>query len=173
MTQDAQNPIFVELTADLKDKFLEMVKDHRSAGEDRYDLGLEDFDALLEHLEMYRTGKNLPAGHVRSNSFFLLVGDKLVGSGNLRHELNEGLAGFGGHIGYNVRPSERRKGYGSLILHLTLEKARELGLKRVFLTCDKDNIASAKIIEKHGGRLENQIFYEPTGKVISQYWIEL
>ena len=173
MTVNAQNPVLVELSADLKEKFLELAEDFRSAGEDRYELGPKDFEAFLESLEMYRTGKNLPAGHVRSNTFFLLDGDKLIGSGSLRHELSETLAVFGGHIGYAVRPSERRQGYGSLILRLTLEKARALGLVRVFLTCDTDNIASSKIIEKHGGRLENQIFYEPAGKQISQYWIEL
>jgi len=173
MAANAQNPFLIELNAGLKGKFLEMAADYRSAAEDRYALGLADFDAYLEHLEIYRTGKNLPPGHVRSTAYFLLGGDKLLGSGNLRHELNEGLSVFGGHIGYDVRPSERRKGYGSLILQLTLEKARTLGLGRVFLTCDTDNLASAKIIEKHGGKLENQMFYEPTGKIISQYWIEL
>ena len=173
MSQKAQNPVLVELNAGLKEKFLEMAEDFRSAGEDRYTSGLEDFDAFLESLETYRKGENLPAGHVPSNNFFLLDEDKLIGSGSLRHELSESLAVFGGHIGYAVRPSERGKGYGSLILRLTLEKARALGLERVFLTCDTDNIASSKIIEKHGGKLENQMFYEPAGKVISQYWIEL
>lgn len=173
MIEDPQKPVLVELAAEWKDKFLAMAKAYRAAGENRYRLGLEDFDAYLEHLEMYRTGKKLPDGHVRSNNFFLLAGDKLIGSGHLRHALNAGLAVMGGHIGYDVCPSERQKGYGSLILALTLEKARELGLERVFLTCDTDNSASAKIIEKNGGKLENRLFYEPTGKLISQYWIEL
>lgn len=170
---DPQNPVLVELTAELKDKFLAMAEDYMAAGEDRYQLGLDDFAGFLKHLEMYATGESLSAESVRSNMFFLLAEDKLIGSGNLRHQLNAGLAVMGGHIGYNVRPSERQKGYGSLILKLTLEKARDIGLKRVFLTCDTDNIASAKIIEKHGGRLENRIIYEKTGKLISQYWIEL
>lgn len=168
-----QNAELIELNAEMKAEFLAMAQDYQSAGEDRYQLGLDDFTGFLERLEMYRTGKNLPAGHVRSSTFFLLADDKLIGRGDLRHKLNEGLAVLGGHIGYDVRPSERRKGYGSLILHLTLEKARAIGLERVFLTCDADNVASAKIIEKHGGKLDNQIIYEPTGKLISQYWIEL
>ena len=173
MTADEQNPQLLELTADLKNEFLEMAEDYKRAGEDRFQSGIDDFDAFLEHLEIYRTGKNLPDGHVRSNTYFLFVADRLVASSSLRHELNDGLAVYGGHIGYAVRPSERRKGYGSLILRLTLEKARALGLEKVFLTCDADNAASRKIIEKNGGRLENQIFYEPVGKLISQYWIEL
>lgn len=173
MTEDSPKPILVELSAELKDEFLEMAEDHRAHGEDRYDHALDDFDAYLAKLEMYRTGLGLPPGHVGSSAYFLLAGGKLVGSGNLRHELNENLSVRGGHIGYAVRPSERRKGYGSLILALTIEKARARRLERVFLTCDADNTASAKIIEKHGGRLVDQLIYEPTGKLISQYWIEL
>jgi len=168
-----QNAEFLELNAGLKDEFLELANDYKRAGENRFESGIEDFEAYLKSLEMYRTGKDLPEGHVGSNVFFLLIEDKMVGSGSLRHELSKTLAVYGGHIGYAVRPSERRKGYGSLILHLTLEKAREFGFKRVFITCDTDNIASSKIIKKNGGRLENQLFYEPVGKLISQYWIEL
>lgn len=168
-----ENCKLVELSAELKDKFLEMAREYRSVGEDRYSFGLENFEKLLDELEMYRTGENLPEGHVSSNTFFLLDGEKLIGSGGLRHALSASLAVYGGHIGYNVRPSERRKGYGSLIMDLTLEKARAIGLERVFITCDTDNIASSKIIENHGGRLENRMFYEPVEKLISQYWIEL
>lgn len=173
MSQDERNPVLIELTAEYKDRFFEMAQEYKAAGEERYRFGFENFEALLEQMEMYRAGENLPDGHVRSNTFFLLDGEKLIGSGSLRHQLSETLAVYGGHIGYDVRPSERRKGYGSLILRLMLEKARAIGLERVFVTCDADNVASAKIIEKHGGRLENQMFYEPTGKMISQYWIEL
>lgn len=168
-----QDVEFVELNTGLKDEFLEMAKDYLSAGEERFQSGIDDFDEFLNSLEMHRTGKNMPVNYVCYNTFFLSVGGKIVGSGSLRHELNETLAVYGGHIGYAVRPSERRKGYGSLILHLILEKAREIGLRRVFITCDTDNIASSKIIEKNGGRLKNKLFYEPIGKFISQYWIEL
>src|SRR5215470_1931488 len=124
MAENRQNPILVELNAELKDKFLAMAEDYKAAGEDRFQLGLDDFDGFLKHLEIYVTGNGLPDDHVRSTMFFLLDGDKLLGSGSLRHELNEELAVMGGHIGYNVRPSERQKGYGSLILELMLEKAR-------------------------------------------------
>ena len=71
-----------------------------------------------------------------------------------------------------MRPSERRKGYGTLILELTLEKAKDLGLDKVLLTCDTDNVASAKIIEKNGGKLAGQAISNKNGKQISRYWIE-
>jgi len=173
MNGNDYEPVLVELNAELKDEFLAMAKDYEAAGEAVYQFEQDDFDVFLERLEMSRTGKNLPEGGVRANTFFLLVAGKFAGMGFLRHALNEKLAVYGGHIGYDVSPSERQKGYGSLILRLTLEKAREIGLERVFLTCDAEHLASSKIIEKNGGRLENQMFYEPTEKLISQYWIEL
>lgn len=173
MSGNLQHPVLIELNHEFKDKFLAMAEDFQSAGDDRYQPATEDFDGYLERLKMYRTGENLPSHLVRANAFFLLADDKLIGRGDFRHRLNETLAVMGGHIGYDVRPSERRKGYGSLILELTLEKARALGLDKVFLTCDADNIASAKIIEKHGGKIQDQMIYEETGKLISQYWIEL
>ena len=173
MNEHQQTPILIELNAEFKEKFLEMAEDFHAVGENRHQIKAEDFAGFLDQLETYRTGLNLPKDYVSYSAFYLFDGEKLLGSGSLRHELNENLAVYGGHIGYTVRPSERRKDYGSRILQLTLEKARNFGFKKVFLTCDTDNIASSKIIEKHGGKLENQMFYEPIGKLISQYWIEL
>jgi predicted acetyltransferase len=124
-------------------------------------------------LKIFETGENLPADRVPSNTYFLMRGEKIIGRSDVRHKLNPALEIKGGHIGYDIRPGERRKGFGTLILRLTLEKAREIGLERVLITCDTDNIASAKIIEKNGGKLAKQLIYEKTGTLISQYWIEL
>ncbi len=79
----------------------------------------------------------------------------------------------GGHIGYRIRPSERRKGYGTLILALTLAEARKLGLPRVLLTCDQDNIASARVIQANGGALASEGYSPQTQTLVSRYWIEL
>jgi len=91
----------------------------------------------------------------------------------LRHQLTPALEHEGGHIGYDIRPSARRRGFGTLILALTLERARILGLARALLTCDTDNTASARIIERNGGALAARVVSNRTGKLISQYWIEL
>ena len=77
----------------------------------------------------------------------------------------------GGHIGYDIRPSERRKGYGTVLLALTLKKAQELGLHEVLVTCDSDNVDSVRIIEKNGGELIGRAVSEHTGKEVNRYRI--
>lgn len=97
----------------------------------------------------------------------------LLGVSKLRHALTPMLEDIGGHIGYNIRPSERGKGYGSLILALTLEHARALGLSRVLLTCDTDNIRSARVIVRNGGVLTSEGYSSLRGGRVSRYWIAL
>jgi predicted acetyltransferase len=96
----------------------------------------------------------------------------VLGTARLRHRLNESLRNAGGHIGYDIRPSERRKGYGNAILAMVLPRARELGLRRVLLTCAADNVASARIIERNGGVLESRGRL-PDGRELLRYWIDL
>ena len=165
--------ILVEPSAELKSEFLKMVAEYQAEGDDRYNHLAEDFEAYLERLKTFETGENLPADRVPSNTYFLMCGEKIIGRGDVRRRLNPELEIRGGHIGYDIRPSERRKGFGTLILKLLLEKARNIGLERVLITCDTDNIGSVKIIENNGGKLAKQLIYKETGTLISQYWIEL
>lgn len=95
----------------------------------------------------------------------------LVGAVNIRHYLNDELLKTGGHIGDGIRPGERRKGYATAMIALALEECRKLGIKRVLMTCDKNNIGSAKSIINNGGVLENEI--EEDGHVEQRYWIQL
>ena len=97
---------------------------------------------------------------------------RLIGIIDIRHKLNEFLLSFGGNIGYSVRKSERQKGYATEILSLALEKCKELGLSRVLITCDKDNIGSKKTIMKNGGVFENEVNYEDN-IIIQRYWIDI
>ncbi len=129
-----------------------------------------DFDYYLEHLET-KEEKN---GLVPDSTFFCLDTDRniFVGAVNIRHYLNEELLFTGGHIGDGVRPSERRKGYATAMIGLALEECRKLGIRRVLMTCDKDNVGSAKSIMKNGGVLENEVINED-GVIEQRYWIEL
>ncbi len=97
--------------------------------------------------------------------------NKMIGAVNIRHYLNDSLLRNGGHIGDGIRPSERGKGYGTAMIALALKECKNLGIDRVLMVCDKNNIASAKTIIKNGGILENEIFDE--GVIIQRYWIEL
>ncbi len=129
-----------------------------------------DFDHYLENLELKTATEN----RVPDSVFFLLdtERDRLLGAVNIRHYLNDALLKEGGHIGDGIRPSERRKGYATEMVRLALEECRKLGIQRVLMTCDKDNIGSARSIIKNGGVLENE-FINGEGQVEQRYWIEL
>ena len=98
--------------------------------------------------------------------------DRLLGAVNIRHYLSDALLKEGGHIGDGIRPSERRRGYGTEIVRLALIECRKLGITKVLMTCDKDNVASAKTIIKNGGVLENE-FVNSEGNIEQRYWIAL
>ena len=129
-----------------------------------------DFDSYLAHLEL----KEPKDGKVPTSVFFLLdeERDRLLGAVDIRHYLNEFLLREGGHIGDGIRPSERRKGYGTEILRLALTECGKLGIDRVLVTCYKDNVGSAKAIQKNGGVLENEIVCAD-GAIMQRYWITL
>ena len=129
-----------------------------------------DFDYYLQHLEVKEGNEK---GLVPDTTLFCLDRERniLVGAVNLRHYLNEGLLKTGGHIGDGIRPGERRKGYATAMIALALDECRKLGLNRVLMCCDKDNIGSAKSIVNNGGVLENEV--EEDGETVQRYWIEL
>ncbi|MBL7134214.1 MAG: GNAT family N-acetyltransferase [Phycisphaerae bacterium] len=168
----------VELTeprADLRKQFLEMADEWRSSGDDRYKDALADFDAYVAKLRAEKKTKDLPADHVPQTTFWLVGEDnRVIGVSRLRHSLTSVLKERGGHIGYEIRPSERRKGYGTEILRLSLAKARQMGLSRAMVTCDDDNVASVRIIERNGGKKAGTtVSKEPPRPPHSQYWIDL
>ncbi len=116
-----------------------------------------------------RYGINLPKGIVPSTTFWGVVDNKVVGNLNLRHYLNKHLREVGGHIGYGVKPSERRKGYATEILRLGLKQAWKLGIKKVLVTCDESNVGSKKVIEANGGIFINKTKKDGVTKL--RFWI--
>jgi len=127
-----------------------------------------DFDYYLEHLEI----KEEVDGKVPDSTFFCLDVDRdiFVGAVNIRHYCTEEMLINAGHIGDGIRPSERRKGYATAIIRLALKEAKALGLDRILMCCDKENIASAKSIINNGGVLENEVVVD--GVIHQRYWIE-
>lgn len=128
-----------------------------------------NFDYYLENLEI-STAKD---GLVPDSTFFCLDIDRdiIVGAVNIRHYLNDYLLNYGGHIGDGIRPSERKKGYGTKMVRLALEECKKLGIKKVLIVCDKNNIGSKKTIINNGGVLENEI--DNNGKISLRYWIDI
>lgn len=129
-----------------------------------------DFDFYLKNLEQNEQKE----GYVPDSTFFLYdeSRDRLIGAVNIRHYLNESLLKSGGHIGDGIRPSERRKGYATLMIKLALEECKKLGINKVLMTCDKDNIGSAKSIINNGGVLEDE-FINDEGILEQRYWIQI
>lgn len=167
----------IKLTAKYKEQLGEMIdewkKDQEINHTNRSPRSIfkndyHDFDYYLENLEF----KEASDGKVPDSVFFLLDEDRdrLLGAVNIRHYLNASLLQAGGHIGDGIRPSERRKGYGTEIIRLALLECKKLGIDKVLIICDKDNIGSAKAIQKNGGVLENE-FINEDDVVEQRYWI--
>lgn len=164
----------VKLERKYRDHLEEMLSEWYDSGEKIIPysirrLDYRDFDHYLENLEI----KDALQGLVPDSTFFCLDEERnlFVGAVNIRHFLNEGLLLNGGHIGDGVRPSERKKGIATQMIALALDECRKLGIHRVLMVCDKDNIGSAKSIQKNGGVLENEIVVD--GVTEQRYWIEL
>jgi predicted acetyltransferase len=138
-----------------------------------YDEGMP-FVRYLERLQQQARGENLPPDHVPSTFLFAFDMSRIVGRVAIRHRLNDFLLRVGGHIGYVVVPEFRRRGYATAMLRQSLEIAhRSLGMARVLVTCDDDNIGSIRTIEKNGGVLENVVTRPGLATPKRRYWIDL
>jgi predicted acetyltransferase len=97
-----------------------------------------------------------PEGYVPSTTLWFVEGPEYLGRLAIRHRLTAQLLEFGGHIGYDVRPAARRRGYATAMLRAALPMARDLGISSALVTCDVTNVASRKVIEASGGAFEDQ-----------------
>ena len=99
--------------------------------------------------------------------------NKIIGMINFRHYLNEYLRNFGGHIGYGIRPTERRKGYAKIQLYLVLLEAQKMGIDKVMVDCVDTNEASEKTIKALGGVFEREVYEENRRVTLHNYWINV
>lgn len=132
-----------------------------------------DFARFVRELLSEADAAKCAPGRVPCSTFWLVDGEDFIGRVSLRHTLNDWLLQFGGHIGYGIRPSQRRQGYGTEGLRRVLPHAKALGLTRVLVTCDADNVGSRKIIEANGGVFENEIPQGGKAAPKRRYWIAL
>lgn len=130
------------------------------------------FKGYVKMINGWKDGLYLPKGFVRDTYMVAVINNKIVGRVSLRHKLTDALFKVNGNIGYGVVPSERRKSYAKEMLAQSLKVAKGIGLDKVLLTCDKDNIASQKTIEANGGVLDKS---EDSGfdENKYRYWIEI
>ena len=135
----------------------------------------EDPRDWIDYLNRHKDPLTVPEGRVPSTQYMFVREEdrKIVGMIDVRHRLNDYLERYGGHIGYSVAPSERRKGYAALMLKTVLPKCRELGIEKVLITCISGNEGSKRTILKNGGIYESAVYEPDEGVNLERYWIDL
>lgn len=132
------------------------------------------FAEFVDMLHAASKAEDIPSNYVAHSTFWLVDSSgEIVAISNLRHELNDFLLTYGGHIGYGVRPSARRRGYATEVLKQTLLRAKARGIARVRVTCSKNNLASVKTILRNAGKFDDEVFMPEHREVICRYWIDL
>jgi predicted acetyltransferase len=132
---------------------------------------IDDVAQYLMKIRQYQHVAGVENFIAPANVFWLVDGRDFIGHVSVRHTLNAALRRKGGHIGYAIRPSKQWRGYGTCLLGLVLPHAKALGIEQALLTCDKGNIASRKIIEKHGGIMIDATEFNEDGVI--RFWIPL
>lgn len=165
----------IKPTVDLKPAYLSFHEEWKATGEEMipWVIGKDpsDFQGMVQSLLDAEKGIGLQPGWVPDSTYWLINEEfRILGVVNIRHALTEHLMNCGGHIGYGIRPSERKKGYATELLRLSLEKTKELGIQCALVVCDAVNIGSEKTIRNNGGMADAD-FVEDNGNVIKRYWI--
>ncbi|HGA0511263.1 GNAT family N-acetyltransferase [Bacillus pacificus] len=171
------NVSLITPTTDLQDEYLDFYNEWKDSGETMIPWVItkdpSNFPAMVQELLDAHNGINLPESWVPDSTYWLVTDhNRIVGAVNIRHSLTEHLFNAGGHIGYGIRPSERRKGYATKLLALSLEKAKQLNITKALVVCDEVNTASEKTI-LHNGGVRDDDFIEEDGNVVRRFWIEL
>lgn len=150
---------------DIYDMLQELPADENGFINSVYGKSYEEYKEWLIRHEKMSKGIELEDWMVPQNTYWFYVGEKPVGMASIRHHLTDALLQAGGHCGYSIRPNERGKGYGTLLLGL--EEAKRLNINRLLLTIQNQNIASIKVTLKNGGIIEE-------GNEVRKYiWINL
>ena len=129
----------------------------------------------INYVNLHRNSLTVPEGRVPSTQYMLVREEdrKIVGMLDVRHFLNDFLGKYGGHIGYSIAPSERRKGYAALMLKMALPECKKLGMEKVLITCISGNEGSKRTILRNGGVYESTVYEPDEGVFLERYWIDL
>lgn len=165
----------VRPSLDVVASYLDFIDEMRALGETiwptRVPAAGDSVDAFVHGLLVKETAPVPPA--VAESVYWGVVDDRVVGFIALRHQLNERLAQFGGHVGYEVRPSSRRQGVATATLRLLLRTPQARALGRILVTCAPTNAASRITIERNGGQLAAIVFVDEVQRETCHYWIGL
>lgn len=181
--KDDEDIKLIKPIIEYKEQAKEMLEEARKYDADNPDIWAgyssmqkyEQYEEWLEKLENDLDFENIKPGRVPASTYFLLrkTDNKILGIINIRYELNEYLENYGGHIGYSIRPTERRKGYGRKQLLLALDKCLEIPINKVLINCRETNKGSARVIESCGGIYEDTRCSEEEKDNFKRYWIKL
>lgn len=158
------------------DEFVKYGSDINGSGSlDKIYDGYTFEEALDRCLKMEDEEYAKSVGRCQSRTFLLIRenDNKIVGTINVRWNLNEAMLRFGGHIGYGIRPTERRKGYNKINLYLGMLEAKKVGLEKVMLDCDVNNLGSDKTLKALGGKLERTEVDPSDGIFTNVYWFNV
>ncbi len=135
----------------------------------------ENPQGWILYSDSYKNPLTVPKGRVPSTQYMLIRDEdqKIVGMIQIRHYFNDYLEQYGGHIGYSVAPSERRKGYATQMLKMALPECKKLGLNKVLITCISGNEGSKRTILNNGGIYESTVYESKKGVYLERYWIVL
>lgn len=165
-------------TVALRSSFLDSLEEwegglkHGAGIKEHYDLENEaDFQAWVEGLRAEESTPFRP-DWVPCSYFWMVEDDQFAGTIALRHELNDFLLNYGGHVGYSVRPSFRRRGLAKAAVGEIKTIAKDMGIDRLLIMCEEDNAASQGVIVSNGGVLED-IRVDPDGDRLLRHWIDL
>jgi predicted acetyltransferase len=156
------------------ESFWQYINEFNKQGNSKYS-SIKSFEAarfFLSALDLAKVGIGLKPGYVPSETYFVCINKNLiVGRIDLRKDLNESLMIEGGHIGYEIRPSERQKGIGKSAVKAFLGSGL-VELPRVLITCFEHNIASEKIALSVGGTYEDTRTSPRTGERTKRFWVD-
>ena len=166
-------------TIEHKELALDYIQEHFDYGSNINGVGglnryLDDYEGWLQKLHEDRS-RIVNEDRVPAETYFLVRSEdsKIIGMINIRLELNERLRNSSGHIGYGIRPTERRKGYNKINLYLALLECKKRGIKEVMLSCDKSNLGSAKSMIALSGKLTREYYSEADECMQQEHWIDV
>ena len=161
---------YAKQIAEYRQEFLDTGSSMDGAGALRR---MEDPEEYIRYCTAGEDPATTPAGLVPATQFLFIraADDRLVGMIQVRHCFNDYLEKYGGHIGYSVRPCERRKGYAKKMLRMALPFCKEIGLEKVLITCIDDNIGSEKTILANGGVYESTVHEPNAGIDLKRFWV--